>query len=355
MTTRVLVIKHGALGDVVRTAYLLPGLSKRLGGESRVDWITAPSAADLLRYNPYVDRVLTDAQERLPCYDWVISLDDEDDALRIASSTGAERLSGAYLADGKKLYTDDVRLWFDMGLLSRHGKGEADRLKKENGLSHAEIFSRMLDVSIEKPSFFNSTQRELRWSSLLSPSRGRVVGINPFAGARWTAKAIPLDVLTELVERLLAWSAGDISRIVIFSEHRQEEVRRTLGGAGLPLDAIVFPDTRESPLEFAAAVKALDYLISSDSLGLHFAIAQNKPNLSFYAPTSAAEIGTFGSGVKVVSGLPDYCNYSPTADNSDITTDRLMGALEEHWHDMGWTTQVAASRQVAASVAWMDS
>lgn len=333
---RVLIIKHGALGDVVRTSYVLPGLTKRFGDELKVDWLTSTASMDLLRYNPYVDRVLSKADELSSYYDWVISLDDEDDAVNIASAVKCGRLSGAYSASGEKRYTDDVALWFDMGLLSRHGKAAADKLKKENGLSHAEIFSRMLDVPVVQPCFFNSSVRGERWRRLLRPGSGRVVGINPFAGARWTAKAIPLDVLADLIGQLLRWRDGDIRRIAIFSEHRQQEVQHALEASGLPMNAIVFPDTRESPLEFAAAVDALDYLISSDSLGLHLAIAQFKPNLSFYAPTSAAEIETFGLGVKVISTRPDYCNYSPTADNSDITAEKLFGRLKSHWDEMKW-------------------
>jgi heptosyltransferase II len=51
--------------------------------------------------------------------------------------------------------------------------------------------------------------------------------------------------------------------------------------------------------------------------------------LSFYAPTSAVEIETFGLGVKVISTSPDYCNYQRDADNSSITATRIMAAFEQ--------------------------
>ncbi|MCH7771745.1 MAG: hypothetical protein IIA49_12145 [Bacteroidetes bacterium] len=93
---------------------------------------------------------------------------------------------------------------------------------------------------------------------------------------------------------------------------------------------IIIEDTDQSILKFASVIKACNYVFTSDSLALHLAIAQNIPNLSFYAPTSAAEIDTFGTGVKVISTSEDYCSYKPDADNSTITNERILKAFKKH-------------------------
>ena len=64
----------------------------------------------------------------------------------------------------------------------------------------------------------------------------------------------------------------------------------------------------------------------SDSLAMHLAIAQGVPVTAFFAPTSAAEIELYGRGEKVLSTAPDYCSYRPDADNSSLTTERLLAA-----------------------------
>ena len=76
--------------------------------------------------------------------------------------------------------------------------------------------------------------------------------------------------------------------------------------------------------EFAGVIRELDLLITSDTLALHLAIAQGVPSVSYYSPTSAAEINTFGRGGKVSSLAEDYCSYRPDADNSTITALRLF-------------------------------
>lgn len=325
-------MKHGALGDVVRTSWLLPGLHERFGRATRVDWLTASAAADLLRFNPFVERVLTEPARLRPHYGWVLSLDDERHAVEAATSVECERFSGALLREDRHEYTADVAPWFDMGLLSRFGKTRADAMKVENTASHAALFSAMLGIEITHATFFNSSLREARWKSVLrSGASGGVVGINPFAGERWPGKGLPAPALSELVQHLLEDQALGVSRVVLFSEHRARAESLLAGLPAAVASQVVVPDTSESTLELAAAIRALDYLVTSDSLALHLAVAQSVPNLSFYAPTSAAEIETFGTGVKLLSTAPDYCSYRSDADNTSITAARLLPLLTQHW------------------------
>lgn len=325
-------MKHGALGDVVRTSWLLPGLRDRFGPATRVDWLTAPGAADLLRFNPFVERVLTTATQLRPRYGWVLSLDDEPQAVEAASSVTRDRFSGALVRDGRTDYTDDMAPWFDMGLLSHFGKTRADAMKVENTASHSALFSSMLNVPITQATFFSSSLREARWKTVLrSGADGAVFGINPFAGARWPAKALPASALWELLEHLLGDPELGVGRIVLFSEERARAEALLARFPTSLASHIMVPDTSESVLDLAAAIRALDYVVTTDSLALHLAVAQSIPNLSFYAPTSAAEIETFDTGVKLLSTARDYCSYRGDADNTSITAARLVPLLKDHW------------------------
>lgn len=329
---KILVVKHGALGDVVRTSWLLPGLHVTCGPSTQVDWLTAPAAADILRFNPLVDRVLTDAHQLRRHYDWVLSLDDEVPALEAVDSVTCDRLSGALLRSGQREYTPDMAPWFDMGLLSRHGKAAADALKVANRQSHSQLFSAMLGIPVEAGSFYNSEAREARWRALLrGDAQGALFGINPFAGGRWHSKALPESTLAALVSRLVDDGAISVGKIIVFSEQPARAEMLMQQWPPHLRRHVVLPDTSESVLDLAAAIRSLDYLVTTDSLGLHLAVAQGIPNLSIYAPTSAAEIETFGTGVKLTSSAPDYCSYRSDVDNSSITVERLWPLLTTHW------------------------
>src|ERR1700721_456763 len=95
---KILFIKLGALGDVVRSSYFLPGLRKKIGASGLLDGLA-----------------------------W-------------------ERLTGAFAKDGKVDYSLDAGPWFDMGLISHLGKAKADELKKVNQRTHEEIFAGILEI-----------------------------------------------------------------------------------------------------------------------------------------------------------------------------------------------------------------
>lgn len=328
---RILIVKFGALGDVVRTAYMLPGLVMK-HDSPQITWLTAGASAELLRFNPYVCRLATPEtwdEGSHTGFDLAISLDDEMEALRWLGNARCHRVTGAFIdGEGRPNYTDDAAAWFGMGLLSRFGKENADQLKKANRREHNQILAAMLGIEIERPLFFNSPYLEKQAAERFD-RRFFNIGLNSGAGGRWPAKELPVAETVRLIEGLLALKVSGRPVRVYLLGGREEAPRharlRQAVAAGL-FDA----GNENTLLEFAAIVRQCDYVISSDSLALHLAIAQGVRNLSFFAPTSAAEIGTFGTGAKVISTAVDYCSYRPDADNSTLTTERLLQAFVGH-------------------------
>ncbi len=327
----ILIIKHGALGDVVRTAFALPGLHKKYGAGLRVWWLTAPMAADLLRFNPWVYNVMT-APSQIPAMKFaaVYSFDDELDAATAATAVKTDFFLGALIKpDGSVGYSANAAAWFDMGLCSIFGKERADQMKIENQRSHAQIYAGMMGIEISSGDFHNSTQIEARWRTTLRRDGRFHIGVNPFAGGRWKSKALPGQEAAPLLKALVdARPGGRATQITLFGEG---DVHAELTALAAPYGNLVASaSTSDSILDLAAALAAQDYLISTDSLALHLAVARGVRNLSFYAPTSAPEIETFGLGVKVISTASDYCNYRGDADNSSITAARIISAFNAH-------------------------
>src|SRR5262245_54472824 len=124
---KLLIVKLGATGDVVRTTPLLT----RFNAEAT--WITAA------RNMVFVENI----REGLRClswerreealdqsYDLVINLEDDLDSAQFLKSVKHRQLFGAYVDDaGQMRYTDDSKRWFDLSLISTYGRQEADRLK----------------------------------------------------------------------------------------------------------------------------------------------------------------------------------------------------------------------------------
>jgi heptosyltransferase-2 len=162
------------------------------------------------------------------------------------------------------------------------------------------------------------------------------IGFNFFSGERWPSKEIYQDqqiLLINLIDNYFN-SKNVPHRLVIFSDHTSN----TKAGFIKKYCPFVFIyDTSKSVFDFNAALLLCDYVISSDSLGLHLAIANQIPNLSFYGPTSAVEIDTFNKGVKVISTSDDYCSYKSITDNSSLTANRLFSAWKKHFEQINFS------------------
>lgn len=327
-----LVIKHGALGDVVRTSYFASALRKRHGDKLRLSWITAPTAYPLLRFNPHIDDLWTDFRSAANyCFDRIFSLDDELDVVQSVMELRTARLTGAFLdANGERDYTEDVAAWFDMGLLSHFGKKRADELKVQNQRTHAEIFCEIFDVDGVQPEFWGMPRMEgagvtLRGGAVASP----VIGINPYAGGRWQSKELRWEELEKLARYLLSQEGplGD-SGTLVFLGAGDDRKRNLQMAESLSDSRVVVAETDDSVLRLAGVIRSLDYLVTSDSLALHLAIAQRIPFVAFFAPTSAEEIDDFRLGFKLRSTSADYCSYRKDADNRSITAERIVEIIK---------------------------
>jgi len=354
---RVLVIKTGALGDVLRTTSILGGLARRHGPELHVTWVTAAEALPLLEglvATGDVAEVLTlgadelagdsdslvDLGARLAAggFTRVLSFDDEEPLCQLATQAAGgdlTRITGAYLdGEGDRRYTEDAAPWFDMGLLSVHGRERADALKLANRRSHPDLFAEVVGAPLEPGEGPDPTRLELPPEAVAAATArlpafvagGPLIGLNTGAGGRWTSKSLPEDrvvaLALELDRRLeprprLALLGGPEEA------ERNARIRTALDGRVTLED----PGTDNDLATFGALVAGLDLLVTSDSLALHLAIATQRPVVAFFAPTSAAEIELYGRGEKVVSTAADACSYRRDADTSTLTVERLADAV----------------------------
>src|SRR6266566_5087882 len=120
---KVLIIKTGATGDVVRTTPLLGRLT------GHITWVTEAKNSVLLK----------GLKDNLRCFSWeersrvldtqydlVINLEDTLDAAQFLKAVRCSERFGAYVDSKNSLrYTEDSRRWFDLSLISTYGKQQA--------------------------------------------------------------------------------------------------------------------------------------------------------------------------------------------------------------------------------------
>lgn len=327
----ILIVKMGALGDVVRTSYFAKCLKDKHGGSMHLTWVTSPMAIPLLKNNIYIDEVsLNFTKIQKKNFDIVYSLDDENEIVNQVSLLNKKKVIGAYIdsLSKKVTYCDKSAEWFDMGLLSKLGKQKADQAKKFNSRSHGQIFAKIFDTDLPEPIFFGTQD----FSIATSENFQFRLGINPYAGGRWASKELRSSELEKLIQLFLdsAEFRKQNGKIILFGAG--EDRQKNLEIASQFFDkSIEIANTDDSVLNLAAHIRALNNLITSDSLAMHLAIAQRIPFLAFFSPTSAVEIDDFAMGQKLISTAADYCSYKKDADNATITASRIFELFNQKY------------------------
>lgn len=314
----ILVIKLGALGDVIRTTAILPGLKARYKS-CRIDWVTKKGSSDFLQNNRLIDNIyLIEDAKRLQKrkYGLVISLDDEHEACELAANVDAKKIVGAYLKDSQRAYTKDSSLWFDMGIISRFGKKRADELKAINKKTHPEIMYKILGLKYRRQEpILILNKKELDFGKRFAKKHDirktdAVIGINTGAGGRWEDKKLSMDNTAELIDKLNKKIKN--AKILLFGG--PEEVERNEKIKKLVKIEVIDAGCDNSLMEFASLVNLCNVLVTSDSLALHIGIALKKKIVCFFYPTPSQEIELYSRGIKIIGIGKDYCSYKTKCD-----------------------------------------
>src|SRR3989338_589486 len=268
MNKKILIIKLAAIGDVLRTTFILKGLKEKYP-ESSITWVTKKEASDILKNNQYINKIIfiNQALKELnkAKFDLIISLDDEDEACELATKINKEKLIGAYYENGKKTYTEDSSEWFDMGLISKYGKENADELKKLNKKTYQEIISNMLGI---KPSeiILNLDKEELGFAERFAKKynlkeNDLIIGLNTGAGKRWQCKKLSIEKTAELADKL---NKELNAKVILFGG--PEEAERNQKIKNRIRTAIIDAGCNNTLRHFATLVNLCDVLVASDSL-----------------------------------------------------------------------------------------
>ena len=288
---KTLILKLGASGDVIRTTTLLHHF------KDGVDWITSDINAALLKGLQNVNRIIKTSEiegTKFDEYDLIINLEDSIEAAKIVETINYKNLYGSYLNNLRKLdYTDNSKDWFDLSLISKYGIEKANQLKFDNQKSFQELVFAGLGFEFDSQPYFLPESP----SSLLVGD----VAISKKAGKVWPMKN---------------WAFYDA-----LVDHLRND--------GMVVNYL---PQRNSMLEHLADIRNHKYLISGDSLPMHFALGSNLSCISLFICTSPSEIYDYGIQKKIVSPQIEKYFYRRDFDENavkSISLENVVNAFEQ--------------------------
>lgn len=314
---QLLIIKLGAMGDVLRTKAILPAL-KAAHPCSWVVWLTAPGSEPLVR-DPLVDevRVLDTAgilALRGRRFAKIFCLDKDAEAVRLAAELDAELRYGfaptAY---------NTITVWNE-GAMEALRLGLSDELKYHiNRKTVPEIVADCCELPHAGDRYTLTLATEARQeadrvvANLGIPPGRRILGLNTGCGPVFATKGWHPDRMTELLQ--LAAAREDVA-VLLLGGRREEALHGELmRRAGVLAGARVFDAGNHNSLPvFFALLERCDAVVTADTLALHAALALGRPVVALFGPTSPVEVELFGLGTKVVTPFacsPCYLKQCP--------------------------------------------
>lgn len=335
---RILMVKTGAMGDVLRTTTLLAPLGRAYPGH-HLTWVTDHAALPLVSSTSLVHEplpmdnstaaALVARADREP-FDLVLNFEKEPEPLALAGRVAARAKVGyaptpwnrpaAANAEAR----DGVMLGLD------------DHLKfRVNTKSYPEIVCAMAGLPWRRDGYvLGVTARgHARRAAIDAALAAASVGVHPAGGRRFR---VALNTGCGAVFRTKQWPLANWTAMARVLRERADIDLLLLGGpaerdlnraiaAAVPgaLDTGV-----DNPLEeFFGVVDSCDAMITSDTLGMHVAIALGKRVVALFGSTSPVEIDLFDRGAKVITEFACSPCYLRTCDKNPTCMMAMDGGL----------------------------
>ena len=292
---RILFIKLDAIGDVLRSASLLPAIKARHDAPF-IAWLTRSESAELVGMMEEVDEVIELSEGALARvmaggWDQVYSVSNDLESASLATIAAQKSTPvGFFMADGIiKPSNEAAARWLEMAAF--------DRVKRSNTQSYQQLMLAIIgapDEPIRPPALrLDAAVQAMaagRLAELFGGSRRRRVAVNVGSGRRWPKKMLDAEQIYRYA-RLLGERA-EVDTLLVGGRDEVDKVADILAMCG-PDDRIRAALTENSLPEFVAILANVDALLCGDTLALHIAAALDLPTVAVFGPTSPAEIFDF--------------------------------------------------------------
>lgn len=312
-TSKILIIKLGAIGDVIRTTPLLRKL-RAVYPHAQVWWLTLtpdviPSSVDVVF--GFTPEALASLQATH--FDMLINLDKDREACGLATSLTATSKHGFVLRNGVPAPVNALAV-------HKYMTGLWDDLNKENTKSYPqEIFEMCgFEFAGEKYILDAFAGKGYTWDL---PTDKRIVGLNTGCGGRWTSRLWAEENWVALAQRLS--TAGYVPLLLGGEQEHAKNLRIAEASGALYLGHFPLP-------RFINLVDHCNLVVTAVTMAMHITIGLNKKIVLFNNIFNRNEFELYGLGEILEPGIPCTCYFSPECPNNCmqyITVDRVFTAV----------------------------
>lgn len=319
----ILIIKLGALGDVIRSTALLVKYRK-LYPNTHITWLT--HSPDILPHDGSIDLIgKFEYKTILPIlnkqFDIAINLDKDKEACVLLANVNAKKKYGFTWAEG---HIAGCNAAADRKLVT----GFFDDESKANTKSYPqEIFEICeLDFQKEEPVLNVNETLVNKWALLREKSgEKKIIGLNTGCGARWPTRLWE----DKNWHKLIAALQKEGYYPVVLGGSDEDEKNKSFA----QVTSAYYPGTY-SLEEFIAITANCDLVVSAVSMMMHIAIGLKRPLVLFNNIFNKHEFEMYGRGIIVepTSGCDCYYGNKCTRQHPcmlDLPVDTVFSAIKK--------------------------
>lgn len=313
---KVLIIKLGAVGDVIRTTPILSALKEKYP-EAKVYWLTytpsvVPKEVDtIVKFNAEGATFLQALE-----FDYIVNLDKDKEACALMEILNGQVKKGYVLKDG-------VPYPADKDAEAKYMTGVFDDINKANTRNYLEEIFEICGFSYkgEKYVLSNFSQYAGDWD--LEKAKP-VIGLNTGCGGRWTSRLWPDENWIELSKRLIKEGYQ-----VVFLGGEQEDAKNRMFAEATGGRYFGYFQLEK----FINLVDQCQLVVTGVTMAMHITLGLRKKIVLFNNIFNRHEFELFGLGEIIEPEKECQCFYSAVCTNPEyqcmnyITVDRVFNTV----------------------------
>ena len=298
----ILIIKLGAIGDVVRTTPILRKLKKDYPN-SFITWLTY--SAEVLSKN-WINRILNVNAENIDFvkqieFDWLIVLDKDPIAISLSNQIKAKKKSGFTIdkfGRAKPISSDaEEHKWIT---------GIFDDLSKQNKKHYVEEIFEILGFEFNNEEYILDVTESSDWK--LDHTK-KIVGLNTGCGGRWSSRLWPNEYWIELAQILLN-KGYEVILLGGKQEHEKNLMLSKVSGAKYL--------GHFSLQKFISLVNECDVVVTAVTMAMHIAMGLQKKVIIFNSIFNKNEFYLYGRGEIIEPEPKCDCYYTPICEHNSM-------------------------------------
>lgn len=329
---RILIIKLGAIGDVLRTTPLLRKFKKD-NPHCQISWVVDKSGREILENNHFIDRILElDFVTLIRCqveeYDLAICLDKEPSATALCMLAKAKKKLGYGMNKYGSVFSLNKEADYSFNL------GLDNKLKfRKNKKTYPELIFEASGLKYNNEEYvFNLTQEEIKFGEdflkrLKIKKQDMLIGLNTGCGDVFATKGWRESGFIDLAKKLVREKG-----VKVFLLGGPCERGRNLR-IKQKVKEIIDTGCHNTLREFACLINSCQVVVSADTIAMHLGIALKKQVVALFGPTCPQEIELYGRVEKIISDFECAPCYKQKCDGhecmNNITAEMVFEAVKK--------------------------